>query len=211
MAQAQEGLLCRLDNTNDLFNSRFEGRWTDQQARLFLAGLVTIVTLGIGFFWASMWYLRWVYSKSVINGKRLEFRATGSSYFLKCLIWFLFSIITLGIYAIFIVPKRFQEFLAENLYFEGEDTSFEYNGGIIESMIIYYTILYLCLYFAPLLLFAVYPTYTHKGRKAVYKAGAGTTLVRIVSWSFMLWIPFYFLALPCSINKFVLSNTTMED
>jgi uncharacterized membrane protein YjgN (DUF898 family) len=208
---AQEGLLGGRDSANNAFNSRFEGRWTEQQAKLFLACLVSAVTFGIGFFWASMWYLRWIYSKSVINGKRLEFRATGMAFFKKWIIWFLLSIVTLGIYLIFFLPKRFQEFLAANLYFEGENEPFNYNGGTIESILVFFTILLPCLLYTPLLLFAVYPTYSIKGSKVAFKAGAGVTLVRIIYWAVMLWIPFYFLALPCSVNKFVLSNVTLEE
>jgi uncharacterized membrane protein YjgN (DUF898 family) len=208
---AQEGFLAGLDSANDAFNSKFEGRWTEQQAKLFLVCLVSTVTLSIGFWWASMWYLRWFYSKSVINGKRLEFRATGMLFFKKAIIWILLSLVTVGIYAIFFVPKRFQEFLAANLYLEGENDPFNYNGGTLESILVFFTILIPCLLAAPLLLFAVYPAYSINGRKAAFKAGAGVTLVRIIYWLFALWIPFYFLALPCSVNKFVLSNVTLED
>jgi len=210
---AQEGILSGIDSVNDAFDSKFEGRWSEQQAKLFLAGLVTTVSFGIGFFWASMWYLRWIYSKSIINGKRLEFRATGMSFFKKWIIWFLLSIVTLGIYAIFFRPKRFQEFIATNLYFEGDETPFEYTGGYIESIITYFTVSILCLCVAPTLLFAVYPAYLYKGRKVAFKAGAGVILIRIIYWWIICLATFgiYYLALPCSINKFVLSNTTLED
>jgi uncharacterized membrane protein YjgN (DUF898 family) len=208
---AQNGILSGLDGAGDAFNSKFEGRWTEQLAKMFIACLVTTVTFGIGSFWAFMWYLRWIYSKSVINGKRLEFRATGMQFFTKAILWLLFSILTLGIYAVIFLPRRFQEFLAANLYFEGEDKPFDYNGGILESLIVFYTILGTCLLIAPPLLFAIYPAYTINGRKIAFKAGAGTTLIRLIYWGVMLWIPFYALALPCSVNKFVLNNSTLED
>jgi len=208
---ALDGLISGLDSKNDVFDSKFEGRWTEQQVKLIIACLVSFVTIGIGFFWASMWYLRWIYSKSIINGKRLEFRGTGMKFFKKWIIWFLLSIITLGIYAIFFLPRRFQEFLASNLYFEGEDSAFDYNGGIIESILIFYTILLPCLVFAPLLLFAVYPAYSINTHKVVFKAGAGVILIRIIGWLFLLLIPFYYLALPCSVHKFALGNMTLED
>jgi len=208
---ALDGLLGGLDSKNDAFNSRFEGRWTEQLAKLLLACLVSTVTLGIGFFWASMWYLRWIYSMSVINGKRLEFHGTGVKFFKKAIIWFLLSIVTIGIYGIFFVPRRFQEFIASNLNFEGESDSFEYKGGVIESMLIYFTIFTPCLVFAPLLLFAVYPAYSIQSHVIIFKAGAGATLIKIISWLFLLCIPFYFLALPCSVNKFALSNMTLEN
>ncbi|MCL2191255.1 MAG: YjgN family protein [Treponema sp.] len=208
---AQEGFLGGLDNASDAFNSKFEGRWSEQQAKLFLACLVSVATFGIGFWWASMWYLRWIYSKSVINGRRLEFRATGKSFFKKGIVWLLLSVVTLGIYAIFFLPKRCQEFLASNLYLEGEESPFEYNGGVIESILVFFTIFGLCLIFAPLLLFAVYPAYSLKSRKVAFKAGASATLIKIICWLVMLWIPFYFLALPTSVSKFVLMNVTLED
>jgi len=207
---AQEGLLGGLDNADGAFNSKFDGRWSEQQARLFLACLVSVATLTIGFWWASMWYLRWLYSKSVINGRRLEFRATGMSFFKKAIIWVLLSIVTFGIYAIFFLPKRSQEFLAANLYFEGEEKPFQYTGGMVESILIFYTIFAWCVAFVPLLLFAVYPAYSFEGKQMAFKAGAATTLVKMIFWAVMLWIPFYFLALPVSVNKFVLSNVTME-
>ena len=207
---AQEGIFGGLDDAG-AFNSKFDGRWTEQIAKLFIAFLVSTVTLGIGFFWASMMYLRWIFSKSVINGKRLEFRSTGFMFFKKWIVWFLLSIVTLGIYAIFFLPRRFQEFLAENLYFEGEDTPFQYNGGVIESILVYYTILGMCLVFSPVLLFAVYSAYLNNGKKIVFKAGTSTVLIKIICWCVMLWIPFYFLALPCSVCKFVLNNSTLEE
>jgi len=208
---AMENLLGGLDSKNDAFNSRFDGRWTEQLAKAFIAVFVSIITCLLGSWWAFMWYLRWFYSKSTINGKKLEFRGTGKAYFKKSIIWLLLSIVTVGIYGIFFFPKRFQEFIASNLYFEGENDPFEYKGEKIESTVSV-ILAFICLYIAPALLLAVHPAYSVKGKNIAFKANAGTILIRLFYWYFMCVFTFglYALALPVSINKFVLENTTIE-
>ena len=64
----------------------------------FVCNLVTIITCGIGFFWATCHLHRWKSRHTIIDGYRIEFDGTALQYFGKLLLWGLLTIITLGIF-----------------------------------------------------------------------------------------------------------------
>lgn len=69
---------------------------------MFLVRLVPIV----GFAWAEKLYLEWLTKHSVIDSRRLVFVGETGELFLKYLLWGFLSVITLGIFALF-VPVNF--------------------------------------------------------------------------------------------------------
>ena len=71
-----------------------------------LATIVIVLTLGIGTPWAICMLYSYQFKHTVYSGFRLKFNGKGGSLFLNILKWTFFSIITLGIYSIFVPVKR---------------------------------------------------------------------------------------------------------
>ena len=83
-------------------DSYFDGGLLELIGWKFLAGLITIITLGIGRPWAKCMIYSWQFKHTVYNGKRLKFEGTGGDLFVQYFKWILLSIVTLGIYLFFI-------------------------------------------------------------------------------------------------------------
>lgn len=71
----------------------------------FVANFVTLITLGLGSYWAHCYLQRWVTKHSKYDGAQLYFDGTGMQFFGKCFVWTLLTIITLGIYSIWKAVK----------------------------------------------------------------------------------------------------------
>jgi uncharacterized membrane protein YjgN (DUF898 family) len=56
-------------------------------------------------------------SHTVIEGKRLRFDGTGIQLFGNFIKWWIFSIITLGIYGIFFLPVRAKQWAVKHTLF----------------------------------------------------------------------------------------------
>ena len=77
--------------------SYFDGRLIQQIGWSLLAALLSIVTLGLGVPAAVCMLKRWETKHTVINGKRLAFDGTGAQLFGQYIVWFLLTIIPIGI------------------------------------------------------------------------------------------------------------------
>ncbi len=88
--------------------SRFEGSFWGNLGVTIVVYLVTVITFSLA--WPAMWCyrLRWVYSNTVIGGYRLKFTGKGGQLFGKYIVWLLLSIVTLGVYALF-VPIKYKK------------------------------------------------------------------------------------------------------
>lgn len=86
--------------------SEFDGHIWQYFGVRFVAGLVTLITLGLGSFWATCYLLRWETKHTVYDGKQLVFEGTGMQYFVKRIVWLLLTVVTLGIYGLFFLPVR---------------------------------------------------------------------------------------------------------
>jgi len=71
----------------------------------FLGFLVTVFTLGICLPWAFCMIYRMEASHTVIQGRRLVFKGTAVGLFGHWIKWLLLTIITLGIYALWVGIK----------------------------------------------------------------------------------------------------------
>jgi uncharacterized membrane protein YjgN (DUF898 family) len=87
--------------------SRFEGSWIALVGITLLTGFLTIITLG--FAYPAMYCLkkRWLYSNTIVNGYRLKFTGGGGQLFGKYILWSFLSIITFGIFALWL-PIKYQ-------------------------------------------------------------------------------------------------------
>ena len=88
--------------------SRFEGRLIALIGISLLTGLVTLITLGFAYPAMYCFQKRWQYSNTIINGYRMKFTGTGGQLFGKYIIWLLLSIVTFGIYALWL-PIKYQQ------------------------------------------------------------------------------------------------------
>ncbi len=88
--------------------SRFEGTFWGNLGVNFVVYFVSIITLSLA--WPAMccFRLRWVYSNTIIGGYRLKFTGTGGQLFGKYISWLLLSIVTIGVYALF-VPIKYKK------------------------------------------------------------------------------------------------------
>lgn len=85
--------------------SAFDGKWYQLFGVSFLTTFVTIITLGLGAYWAHCYLVRWQYNHQTISEQRLSFDGTAGQYFLACLKWILLTIITIGIYSFWLTVK----------------------------------------------------------------------------------------------------------
>lgn len=82
--------------------SHFDGHiWQLFGVRL-LTRFVTLITLGLGSFWAHCYRERWYAKHTVYDGVRIAFHGKGWQYFLKKIVWLLLTVVTIGIYGLFL-------------------------------------------------------------------------------------------------------------
>jgi len=101
-------------------DSYFDGSLIELIGWRLLAFLITIVTLGIAGPWGSCMLYSYQIKHTVYNGKRLKFEGTGGDLFVNKFKWVLLTIITLGIYALFIPIKK-TKWVISNIHFEDEE------------------------------------------------------------------------------------------
>ena len=101
-------------------DSYFDGGVLELIGWRILALLITVVTLGIANPWAQCMLYSWQIKHTVYNGKRLKFEGTGGDLFVNMFKWLFFTIITLGIYALFI-PIRKAKWVVSNIHYEDEE------------------------------------------------------------------------------------------
>lgn len=85
-----------------------------------LAFILTVITFGIGAPWAECMLYRYQFKHTAYNGHRLKFRGSGLSLLGNSIKWLFFTIITLGIYGLF-VPVREAKWIISNLHYEDEE------------------------------------------------------------------------------------------
>lgn len=94
-------------------NSYFDGGVLGFFGTNILASIVMLVPF-VGFAWSNVIKLRWKTEHTVIDSRRLVFTGTIGTFFLKYFVWGILSVITLGIFALFVPVK--------NLRLETENT-----------------------------------------------------------------------------------------
>lgn len=85
-------------------NSYFDGGILGFIGTNILAGLVMVVPF-VGFAWSNVIKLRWYTKHTVCDSRRLIFVGTVGTFFLKYLLWGFLTVITLGIFALFVPVK----------------------------------------------------------------------------------------------------------
>ena len=100
-------------------DSYFDGSLIELIGWKLLSFLITIVSFGIAAPWGACMIYSYEINHTVYNGKRLKFEGTGGNLFVNIFKWVLLSIITLGIYTLFI-PVRKTKWVISNIHFEDE-------------------------------------------------------------------------------------------
>ncbi len=93
------------------------------------ARLATILSLGIAYPFMVCWRERWVASHTYINGKRLRFDGNGGQLIGKYIVWWLLSLVTLGIYWLVAVSLRLEGWKTKHTHFTDENK----NESVAES------------------------------------------------------------------------------
>lgn len=101
-------------------DSYFDGGLIELIGWKLLSFLITIVTLGIAAPWGACMIYSYEINHTVYNGKRLKFEGTGGDLFVNIFKWVLLSIITLGIYTLFIPIKK-TKWVISHIHFEDEE------------------------------------------------------------------------------------------
>ena len=101
-------------------DSYFDGGLIELIGWKLLSFLITIVTLGIAAPWGKCMLYSYQIKHTVYNGKRLKFEGTGGDLFVNKFKWLLLTIITFGIYALFIPIKK-TKWVISNIHFEDEE------------------------------------------------------------------------------------------
>ena len=88
--------------------SHFDGKWYQIIGVRWLTTFVSIITIGIGSFWAHCYTERWYAKHTQYDGDRLCFDGKALQYFGVRIKWLLLTIITLGIYSFWMAVKTKQ-------------------------------------------------------------------------------------------------------
>lgn len=80
-----------------------------------LGYFLTAITFGIAYPWSVCFIKRWEVKHSVIGANRLIFTGTGGKLFVKYIVWWLLSIVTLGIFLLFL-PIKMEKWVASHTF-----------------------------------------------------------------------------------------------
>lgn len=114
-------------------DSYFDGKLLELIGYRILAIIITVFTLTIASAWAEKLLIAYKIDHTVYNGKRLKFEGTGASLFVQRFKWIFFTIITFGIYSLWIPIKK-EKWVVSNIHFEDEPFNKEdsyFDGGLL--------------------------------------------------------------------------------
>ncbi len=110
----------------------FDGYLIQKIGLSILCGLVNVVTLFIAYPATICWKQKWLCKHTIYDGKRLSFDGTGMQLFGKWLVWLLLSVVTFGIFLIFL-PNKVEAWKAKHTHVNGEIQSL---GGTFDGSVI---------------------------------------------------------------------------
>ena len=86
-------------------SSKFTGSVFGRWACNFVNNLLCILTLFLGWFWTKCRKRRWYAEHTIIDGCSVEFDGHAAQYFGKCIVWLLLTVVTIGIYSVWLLVK----------------------------------------------------------------------------------------------------------
>lgn len=93
---------------NGTGSSSFDGHIWQLFGVRFLSSFISLITFGLGTFWAHCYQERWYNKHTVLDGVRMSFDGTAWQYFGKRIVWLLLTVITLGIYSFWLAVRTKQ-------------------------------------------------------------------------------------------------------
>jgi uncharacterized membrane protein YjgN (DUF898 family) len=88
--------------------SEFRAGLIEDIVTTLIAGFIIAITFGIATPWAVVFKEKWKAANTVIDGKELTFDGNGMELFGQFIVWFLLTIVTLGIYGFWLNIKMHQ-------------------------------------------------------------------------------------------------------
>jgi len=76
--------------------------------------ILLVISLGLAAPFIECTVLRWICNNSVIGGKKYAFKGTAGGLFGRYIVWYLLSIVTLGIYS-FWATRNLIRWVVENI------------------------------------------------------------------------------------------------
>lgn len=102
------------------FDSHFEGRLLEYLGYKMLNMILTAITFGFAKPWADVIFYEYKYSHTIYDGKRLKFVGKGAELYVESFKWTFFTIITFGIYGLW-VPLKKERWVVSHICFEDEE------------------------------------------------------------------------------------------
>lgn len=203
-------------------DSFFDGKLLELIGYGILRYLITVCTLGLASAWGEKLVIAYKIEHTVYNGKRLKFEGTGASLFIQKFKWIFFSIITLGIYSLWIPIKK-EKWIIENTHYEKEEFvkgDSYFNGGLLGLI----GVNLFCKIITIISLGILYPfgicykqkwfaKHTVINRKKIVFNGTAMSLIgHYLLWWFLCIITFgiYGLWLPIKIEQWTVKNTHIK-
>ena len=96
--------------------SYFDGGVIIYTAYMLLFVVGCSLTFGLAYPWIWASFMSWRLSNTFIEGRRLRFDGTGSQLFGNYIVWWLLTIVTLGIYGLW-VPVKLEQWQSKHTFF----------------------------------------------------------------------------------------------
>lgn len=183
-----------------------------------LTSLLSFITLGIAFPWIEVIKKNWLTKHTTYNGRKLIFVGTGGELFNLYFKWILLTIITFGIYSIF-VPARLMRWENENTHFAdgkkiGESKFTGKTAGLLGTSIICALLLIVTFGIATPSVIAIFTKWERKhtiidGYKLNFYGHGASLIGRFLLWVLLsvITIGIYFLWVPLKFENWKVSNT----
>lgn len=203
--------------TESVESSYFDGKVFPYIGWRIFTSLITIITLGIAYPWASCMLVRWKVKHTVINGKHMTFDGNGAQLFGRYILWYFLCIITLGIYGIWMAVNIIK-WRTKHTHFMGEKDNNSYFDGGAGGYLVYHilagllTIFTLSIGFpwAEKLLLSWETRHTViDSRRLVFKGSGGRLFVKYLIWNLLtvITLGIYRLVVPIRRMQWITENT----
>lgn len=116
--------------------SRFTGGVLANFGIGLLAGVVTLLSLGLAYPAMRCMKLRYKTRNCVIDGRKLVFDGRAGELFKKYIVWWGLSAVTLGVYGVLFLPLRLRQWETAHTRFEGDAEESRYEGTVLKTFVV---------------------------------------------------------------------------
>ena len=214
--------------------SKFTGTTGDWFINAIICSLIVSFSFGIATPYAYCRMIRWTIENTSYNGQRLVFRGKGGDLMGKWLLWMLLSIITCGIYSIWI-PAQLDQYRVKNtvLYCKKQNTTAEagttdtkpkpkvsvfygttggwFINALVASLIISFSFGIATPYAYCRMVRWTQENTTYNGQRVVFRGQASSLMGKWLLWMLLTIVTcgIYSLWIPVKLDQWRVSNTTL--